>query len=83
MAEDPVLAASRPGQRVDRAGTEKAKDLHHATRLQYSEDVDLQEAVANFRCYLEILQQWDRRERQRVTSEDERSGGLPSRTGMV
>lgn len=38
------------------------------TALPYASELDLQEAVRNFRLYLEILQEWDRRDKEGTDS---------------
>jgi len=38
------------------------------TTLPYASELDLQEAVRNFRLYLEILQEWDRRDKEGTDS---------------
>jgi len=83
MAEDPGAMTSRSARRVERGRISAREGFSFVTELPYSDDWELKEAVENFRCYLEILQLWDQREKQHRGAGQERKSGLSHGGGMV
>ncbi len=49
------------------------------TALPYASELDLQEAVRNFRAYFDILKEWDEKERVKAWTAEIKPGGVPDR----
>lgn len=49
------------------------------TTLPYASELDLQEAVRNFRAYLDILKEWDEKERVKAWTAEIKPGGVLDR----
>jgi hypothetical protein len=49
------------------------------TTLPYASELDLQEAVRNFRAYLDILKEWDEKERVEAWTAEIKPSGVPDR----
>ena len=47
--------------------------------LPYASELDLQEAVRNFRAYLDILKEWDEKERVKAWTAEIKPGGVLDR----
>jgi len=49
------------------------------TALPYASELDLQEAIRNFRAYLGILKEWDEKERVEAWTAEIKPSGVPDR----
>jgi len=65
MSEQKAGSTSQMRRWLSEARAVPRNDDPQATGLPYADEAELQEAIDNFRRYLEILQEWDSRERRR------------------
>lgn len=70
MAEETTVQASRPRRRAVTRQAPATANMPQVSGLPYTDEADWQEAVTNFRRYLEILQEWERREREQAGTRD-------------